>query len=97
MPATFEIVSKQITGKVLLDDPLNQEYVSVMKIQQLVDKGLTNKQIAEIWNGSLGGSEKPIAKHGINKWKVKFDTVSYANKVLSNIKIINQFTAYADK
>lgn len=86
MPATFEIVSKQITGKVLLDDPNNQEYVSVMKIQQLVDRGLTDRQISEVWNGSLGGSEKPIAKHGINHWKVKYDTVSYANKVITNLK-----------
>ena len=36
-----------------------------------------------IWNGTLGGSEKAVAKKGKNKWGQLYDTVAYALKVTS--------------
>lgn len=53
-----------------------------MKIQKLLNKGHTVDEVAKIWNGSLGGSEKPLNKKGVNSKKVKYDTVAYALKVV---------------
>jgi hypothetical protein len=82
MPDTWIAISKEIEGEVLPHTPINEKYVSVMKVQQLLDKGHNVKEIAMIWNGSLGGVEKPIAKKGTNKWGQKYDTVAHAQKVL---------------
>lgn len=73
----------EVTGKVLEQSPLNEEYVAVNKIQRLLDEGKTEKEVALIWNGSLGGSEKPIEKQGINRHGVAYDTVHYAKLVLT--------------
>lgn len=83
MPDTWVGVSKEITGKVLPQSPLNEEYVAVKKIQKLLNEGHTEREVALIWNGSLGGSEQPIEKKGTNSKGVKYDTKLYAFKVLT--------------
>lgn len=82
MPNTYKQISKEIAGEVLPHTPINEEYIATMKIQQLIEKGYNPKDIAMVWNGSLGGKEVPIAKKGKNKWGIKYDTVAYAQKVL---------------
>jgi uncharacterized protein YydD (DUF2326 family) len=84
MPNTWIVVSKEIEGKVIPQTPVNEHYIATMKIQKLLNEGKTPEQVAKIWNGSLGGSEKAISKKGTNKKGVKYDTVAYAQKVLTN-------------
>lgn len=83
MPDTWKGVSREITGQVLNQSPLNEEYVAVKKIQKLIDEGKTEKEIALIWNGSLGGTEQPVEKKGTNRHGVKYDTKAYSHLVLT--------------
>lgn len=76
-------MSKEILGYVARQTPVNEEYVAVKKIEKLFAEGNTEKEIAMIWNGSLGGSEEPKVKKGKNKWGVKYDTLAYSQKVLA--------------
>lgn len=82
MPETWKIISKEIEGEVIPQTPVNEEYVATMKIQKLLDEGKSEREIALIWNGSLGGTEKPLEKKGKNKRGVRYDTVAYSQKVL---------------
>jgi hypothetical protein len=84
MPNTWPIVSKEVTGKVLAQTPENENYVAVLKINELSQKW-NDRQVSMIWNSSLGGSEKPRAIKGINKWHIKFNTVAYADTVINNL------------
>lgn len=70
-------------GEVLTQSERNEWYVSVKKIQHLLDEGHTEREIALIWNGSLCGSEEPVEKRGINQHGVAYDTVHYAGLVLT--------------
>lgn len=88
MPDTWVLVSKEIEGEVIPQTPVNERYISAMKIQKLLDEGKTEREIALIWNTSLAGSEKPLEKKGTNKKGVKYDSVSYSLKVM---------TAYAEQ
>lgn len=83
MPKTWSGVSREILGKVVPQTPINEEYVAIKKIQQLLNEGKKEKEIALIWNGSLGGSERPIIKKGTNKKGVKYDTLAYSLKVMT--------------
>lgn len=82
LPSTWKIVSKQVAGKVLPQTKENEQQVALGKIQQLIDKGYSAKEIALVWNTSLGGSEKPLVKKGVNSKGVAYDSGAYANKVL---------------
>lgn len=85
MGSTWPGVSKEILGSVAPQTPINEAYVATKKIQKLLDKGKTERQIALIWNGTLGGSEKPVEKKGKNKWGISFNTKVYAETVISNL------------
>lgn len=85
MPKTWTAVSRQVIGYVDLQTPINEQYVAEHTVQRLVDEGYNDSQIAMIWNGSLGGSEKPVAKKGVNRFKVKFNTIAYAQSVIKNL------------
>lgn len=87
MPSTWQAVSIEMTGSVLTQLPNNEKYVASLKIQSLLDKGRTPRDIALIWNGSLAGSEKPIEKKGRNKKGILYNTTAYAEAVTS---LINQ-------
>jgi hypothetical protein len=94
MPGTYRAVSLEMTGEVLPPTPVNQDYIAMMKVQQLLDRGHSVRDIGLIWNGSLAGKEKPVAKRGINRWGVPYDTVAYANKILGTYETINQEQEY---
>jgi hypothetical protein len=91
MPNTWKCVSREVMGEVLPQTTGNEWYVSVLKVQSLLDQNpnYTAYEIGMIWNGSLCGSEKPIAKQGTNKHKVKYNTVTHAKKVLENYYSLN--------
>lgn len=88
MPGTWKDISRQVLGYVAPQIPSNEKYVALMTVQRLLNEGKTERQIALIWNTSLGGSEKPLEIKGTNKKGVKFDSVAHAKKVL---------TAYAEQ
>lgn len=81
MPATWQTISKQTTGKVLPQTPQNEMTVAEQKIKSLLDAGHSVRDVALIWNTSLGGSEKSFIVKGKNKKGVPFDSGDYANKV----------------
>lgn len=88
---TWKCASKRATGEVLKQNERNEWYVSVLTVQRLLDENptYTAYEIGMIWNGSLCGSEKPIAKKGINKHGAVYDTVTHAKKVLNNYYLLN--------
>lgn len=57
--------------------------MAVKKVQILLNRNHTEREVALIWNGSLGGSEKPVEKSGINQHGIAYDTVKYAGLVLT--------------
>lgn len=82
MPGTWKTVSHEIAGVDVKQTPINEEWVATKKIEQLLQKGRSPKEIALIWNGTLGGSELPIVKKGKNRYGVAFDTLAYAVGVM---------------
>lgn len=85
-PTTWACSSKAVAGTVLKQNKANEWYVSVLTVQRLLNEHptYTAYEIGMIWNGSLCGSEKPIAKKGTNKHGVPYNTVTHAKKVLNN-------------
>lgn len=83
LPTTWQKISKEMTGKVLPQTAENEQKIAVAKIEQLLNRGYTPQQVAMVWNGSLGGTEKPVAKRGVNSYGQKYDTVGYANSVMN--------------
>lgn len=94
MPATWEAVSKSMEGRVLPQTPENERRVATKKINQLFERfkaqGMDDltaaRNVALVWNTSLGGSEVPLIKKGVNKQGVKYDSEAYANKVTQTYK-----------
>lgn len=88
MPTTWKQVSHEVLGTVVTQSPINEEYVAVKKIEKLLEKH-DEKETALIWNGSLGGTEKPIIKSGVNSKGVKYDTHAYSLKVMKAYATFN--------
>lgn len=84
MPATWEIISKEMTGKVLPQTPENEFKVAESKIAKLLET-YTPEEVALIWNTSLGGAEKPFKRKGVNSKGVKYDSTAYSQKVLREL------------
>lgn len=87
MPATWNIISQQYAEANGINQSLpmtaeNEDKVARWKISQLLAAGNTPEQVALIWNGSLGGSEKAVKKAGTNSKGVAYDTGAYAQKVM---------------
>lgn len=85
IPATWAIISKEVAGQVIPQTAENERFIAEQKINQLLEKGHTPKEVALIWNTSLGGAEKPFVRKGTNKKGVKFDSGAYASKVVSTL------------
>lgn len=87
MPPTWQLISSQYNRATKgVDSPLtlnvqNEEKVVVWKVQKFVRRGYTPKEIGMIWNSSLGGKEKPLARKGVNKHGVAFDSERHGQKV----------------
>lgn len=79
MPASWKQWAGQYLGNPNAPQtPQNQDRVAEAKIQSLLNQGYNAKQVALIWNGG-----QPIAKKGVNKFGVAYDSGGYANKVVS--------------
>lgn len=81
--STWVCASTRVTGEVLKQTPQNEWYVSAIIVQQFIDKHPTwgAYEIAMVWNGTLCGSDKPVAKKGINKYNKAYDTEKHAKNV----------------
>ncbi len=91
MPATWSIVSQQYAQANGINQSLpmtkeNEDKVARWKIGALLAAGNTPRQVALIWNGSLGGSEQGVVKSGVNSKGVKYDTGAYADAVMNILK-----------
>lgn len=80
MPATYKAHSKEIIGYVAPLTEDNAEYVAVVRIQKLLDKGRTEHQIVLGWNA--GENAKKCSK-GVNKYGVKYNSCAYVAKYKS--------------
>lgn len=80
MPSTFKSLSIKYFGEALEPTPINQDLVAVKYLQELVDKGLTDYEIALNWNSGC-----TCEVQGINKYGVRYDSVAYAKAVVSLI------------
>lgn len=83
LPATWATVSREMAGQVLPQTPENEFAVARAKIGQLLDTGYSPRDVAAIWNTSLGGSETPRFIRGVNDMGVAYDSIAYADKVMS--------------
>ena len=95
LPATWKSISSAFNKAVnskpgsIQQTESNERAVATWKIDQLLKKGHTPKQVALIWNTSLGGSEKPFVRKGVNKQGIRFDSGAYANNVVSVLNKIS--------
>jgi hypothetical protein len=80
MPSTFNSLSKKYLGHVVEPTPINQDLVAVHYLKEMVDKGLTDYEIALNWNSGCTCEVK-----GVNKYGVEYDSIAYANSVVALI------------
>lgn len=85
MPETWKLYAKQMLGYIPEQTCLNEETVAIMKIQQLIDRGFTDRQIAHIWNGGT-----VTCSSGTNKYGVPFDSCTYGDEVLKKLAYISE-------
>jgi len=79
MPGTWKSWAGQYLGDSnAAPTSTNQDRVAHAKVGDLLKKGYTPRQIALIWNGG-----QPIEKKGVNSKGVKYDSGSYASKVMA--------------
>lgn len=81
MPSTFKSLSIKYFGEALEPTPINQDLVAVKYLQELIDQGLTDYEIALNWNAGCTCERK-----GINKFGVAYNSVAYANAVVALIE-----------
>lgn len=73
---TWRSFSKEFYGEVLTQTPDREREVANFKVQQWLDKGYSPRQIFLTWNQ---GNPSPC-KRGINKFGVRFDSCTYADR-----------------
>ena len=85
-PESFAQYSYRHFGELLdITLPENQDKVARKKVEELIDKGLSDSDVAAVWNsGSHIGWE---SKRGRNKFGVRYDVPKYVNKFTT---VLNQ-------
>lgn len=78
MPSTWAYWSKKVFGYVEKQTPVNEEYVTLHKIQTHLNEGYDEAEIARLWNQ---GNISPC-KSGTNRYGVKYDSCAYVQKVM---------------
>ena len=86
MPESFTQFSYRYYGELLdITIPEHQDMVARKKVEELIDAGYSEKEIAAVWNsGSHLGWERKI---GVNKYGVRYNVPRYVNKF---IRVLNQ-------
>lgn len=80
LPSTYRQYSIQVLGYVAPMTKTNVEYISTVKVQQMIDRGLTLKQIALKHNAGENATE---CSRGWNKHKVFYDSCAYVEKAIN--------------
>ena len=85
-PESFTQYSYRHFGELLdITLPENQDKVARKKVEELIDRGLSDSDVAAVWNsGSHLGWE---SKRGRNKFGVRYDVPKYVNKFIA---VLNQ-------
>lgn len=81
MPDTWAHWSKQVFGYIEKQTPINEEYVALHKIQEHLNEGYSDTDIAKLWNQGHVGQ----CKSGTNRFGVKYDSCAYVRKVLAHL------------
>lgn len=82
MPSTWSYWSNRVIGYVAEQTPINERYVALHKIQEHLNAGYGNDDIARIWNQGNAG---PCVR-GTNSKGVKYDSCAYEKKVLALLR-----------
>lgn len=82
MPNTWRAHSQEIYGAVLEKTPDREWFVAVSMIEKWIEEGLSDSQIALLWNQGHAGK----CSSGVNKYGVKYDSCAYARQVIAYIK-----------
>lgn len=80
-PETFKMHSIQVLGYVADMTKVTVEYVATVTLQNKLNKGYTEAQLALEWNA--GGAKK--CGKGVNKYGVAYNSCEYVQKVLANL------------
>lgn len=83
MPGIWEFWCIELFGEVLdITIPEVQDYVTYCRIEQYVDEGYSNEQIASLWN-----SQKPDweGRIGVNRWGVPYSVPAYVARFISKL------------
>lgn len=83
LPATWRRWSTEVLGYVPEMSQVNELYVAGRMIDAWLSQGLSNEQVATMWNS--GGTTH---RSGINRYGIAYDTRAYARSVLATLKSI---------
>ena len=84
-PESFAQYSYRHFGELLdITLPENQNKVARKKVEELIDNGYTEEQIASIWNSGRASYEGRI---GVNKFGIPYNVPKYVNKFIA---VLNQ-------
>ena len=84
-PESFAQYSYRHFGELLdITLPENQDKVARKKVEELIDKGYTEEQIASIWNSGRASYEGRV---GVNRFGVRYDVPKYVNNFIA---VLNQ-------
>lgn len=83
MPGTWDYWSIELFGEILdITIPEMQDYMTYCRIEQYINQGYSNKQIASLWN-----SQKPDweGRIGVNRWGVPYNVPLYVKTFINKL------------
>ena len=79
MKGTWTYWSQKAIGYIAPQTEKNERYVALFKIQEHLNQGYSESDIARIWNQGNAGK----CVRGTNKFGVAYDSCAYEQKVMS--------------
>lgn len=80
MHSTWRMYSHMYFGRILPMTEANQDKVARAKVEQLVNRGFTNKEIASFWNS---GKREYKGRRGINSQGVAYDVPRHVERFVT--------------
>jgi len=81
LATTWTRWSTDVAGRELPFTAINERYVALEKVDGWLDEGLTETQIAKIWNqGHTGPCSAGVNSHG-----VAYDSCAYVRQILARL------------
>ncbi|MFP4025765.1 MAG: transglycosylase SLT domain-containing protein [Thiohalospira sp.] len=82
MPETWDIYCYMFFGKQLdITNPKNQDIIAYKKIENLINKGYSNSEIAATWNS--GNAQNWQSKIGVNSYGISYNVPAYVDNFLT--------------